>query len=487
MIRRPALRLPAIPLLALSAATAAAADVPVAACFAPGTSPRYVEEIAARIAEMGAQLSLTVQPPTFQFRDTSRWTETATDGRNLRQGDPTTITWSIVPDGTRVDGFIGEGRRDSELEAFLDGIYGSRVVWLGLFDKVFDRWSELNGVTYVFQPTDDGAAMTTSGLPAGELGVRGDVRIAGHQLDGTGGVLAYNFFPDNGGDMVIDTTDTTFNDTAADSLFLRNAVAHEHGHGLGLEHVCPANQTKLMEPFISRRYDGPQHDDILATNRGYGDRFEVNDTRSRFTDLGSIGVSSTLTETNLSLDNDLDLDYLRFDVTESQQITLILEPNGRTYLSGRQNSNGSCSPGSSFDSLAIRDLALELLNSSGITILASSDSGPAGATEEIVRFDVTGPASYFARVTADTVDEAQLYDLTIRTEVPFVPPTVYESLLDRVNIVTAGNEIGTAFSSPFQFLPDPGAILYYQVTDGAGNPAVILMVEDGPTDLRIVF
>ena len=69
-------------------------------------------------------------------------------------------------------------------------------------------------------------------------------------ITGNFGILAYNFFP-NSGDMVIDVPDSFYNNTSNNSLGLRNTLAHEHGHGLGLSHVCPVNQTKLMEPFIS--------------------------------------------------------------------------------------------------------------------------------------------------------------------------------------------------------------------------------------------
>jgi len=121
-------------------------------------------------------------------------------------------------------------------------------------------------------------------IASGVLGVRGDVRISGHFIDGNSGVLAYNFFP-NFGDMVIDTGDNTYNNTASNSLILRNILAHEHGHGLGISHVCPVNQTKLMEPFLTTAFDGPQPDDILAGNRGYGDDNEHNDTPGTATGL----------------------------------------------------------------------------------------------------------------------------------------------------------------------------------------------------------
>jgi hypothetical protein len=37
------------------------------------------------------------------------------------------------------------------------------------------------------------------------------------------------------------------------------------------------NQTKLMEPFLSTNFYGPQHDDILGAQTLYGDDYESND------------------------------------------------------------------------------------------------------------------------------------------------------------------------------------------------------------------
>ena len=62
--------------------------------------------------------------------------------------------------------------------------------------------------------------------------------------------------------MVVDTSDSFFLQTREDSLRLRNVLAHELGHGVGLSHVRPVTQTKLLEPFATTAFDGPQHDDI---------------------------------------------------------------------------------------------------------------------------------------------------------------------------------------------------------------------------------
>ena len=139
------------------------------------------------------------------------------------------------------------------------------------------------------EPNDDAVDLFTS---SGVVNLRPDVRIGGRHIDGNSNILAFNYFPNNG-DMVIDTNDSFYNDTSNNSLKFRNVLAHEHGHGIGIGHVCPVQQTKLMEPFVSTQFDGPQHDDIRAGQRLYGDRFEDNDTTGTATDLGVLGISTS--------------------------------------------------------------------------------------------------------------------------------------------------------------------------------------------------
>ena len=83
------------------------------------------------------------------FRLDNRWSATATDGGGLQRGDPTTLTWSFIPDGTSIPGGnqgAGEAASGSNLRAFLNGIYGSQAVWQAVFQQVFDRWSQLTGL-----------------------------------------------------------------------------------------------------------------------------------------------------------------------------------------------------------------------------------------------------------------------------------------------------------------------------------------------------
>ena len=385
------------------------------ACYAPGTPWSRVAEYASAMRQPPAISSLAAGPAlggpeAFQFLDNRRWGRTATDGGGLQQGAPTTLTWSIVPDGTSVFGYNGEPTANSNLRAFLDGIYGSEATWMPIFQVIFARWSELNGVSYVYETNDDGAAWTQFTIDSGILGVRGDVRISGHFLDGNSGVLAYNFFPDFG-DMVLDTGDNFYNDTSDGSLRLRNVLAHEHGHGLGLSHSCPVSATKLMEPFVSTAYDGPQHDDILATNRGYGDANEDNDATGSPTILGAFTGSQN--ETGRSIDGSGDEDFFRFTADASDTLDVTLTPVGSNYLAGPQNQNGSCSAGNFFNSQNQNNMGLEILAADGVSMIAMATSNGLGVAESVSNQLLTDSGNYFVRVMPGFEDAAQLYDLVL--------------------------------------------------------------------------
>ena len=400
------------------------------ACYAPGTPwSRVMEHANVEVAAsaIGSSLVPPAQqmspggPEAFAFVDGDRWSTTATDGGGLQQGDPTTLTWSIVPDGTSVFGYVDEPTANSTLRAFLDSIYGSEAVWLPIFQSVFDRWASLNGVTYVYEPNDDGDPWTSTTIAAGALGVRGDIRIAGHPIDGDSGILAYNFFPDFGGDMVIDTPDSFYNNTSDGSLRLRNVLAHEHGHGLGLSHSCPIEQTKLMEPFLTTAFDGPQHDDILASNRGYGDTNEHNDVTGSSTALGAFVGSQS--ENGRSIDDNGDADFFSFAANAEDTLDVTLTPVGSTYLAGPQRPNGSCSRGTLFNSLIQNDMGLEILDTDGISTLAMSTSNPAGVAESVSNQLLTTSGTYFVRVIPGFDNAAQLYDVIVTLVGPTTPPT----------------------------------------------------------------
>ena len=398
--------------------------VGMVACFAPDTPD----------ATMRAFTILNIQFNP-RFSNGPRWGATALDpGSTGTDGTPTTITWSIVNDGINIPGFNGEPDSPSDLRARLDALYGSSATWLPIFQGVFDRWQALSGLNYVYQPTDDGAVFDDS-LPGseGSAGVRGDVRIAGHIIDGPSGVLAYNFYP-NGGDMVIDSGDFDaggfYLTTSSSSLRLRNVLSHEHGHGMGAPHVCPVHATKLMEPFAQTTFDGPQHDDIRGAHQRYGDTNEPDDSTAQATLLTVSSPSTTVLGTppapamnfgsTLSLDANGEQDHFRFTAQPGVAYTLTLTPIGHPYEDNPQSGSccgsGSCCYGSYLDSASRMNLDLQLIASNGSTVLQTANLTPAGVAEAITNFAVTGGVSetvYVRVFGTGTADDVQLYTLTI--------------------------------------------------------------------------
>jgi hypothetical protein len=360
--------------------------------WAPGTPQAVIEEHEAGFATAGADVNTV---------DGMRWTTTATNGSGLTQGHPSTITWSVVPDGTALPTAQGEPVAGSNLRARLNELYDSIDDWLPVLQQVFDRWEAVSGIDFEYEPSDDGSAYGNNSR--GVLGVRGDVRIGGHFIDGNNGVLAYNYFP-NHGDMVLDTADSYFSNLSNNSIRLRNTVAHELGHGLGLDHSLPKSGTKLMEPTITTGYDGPQHDDILRVNRGYGDRLEGNDTAATAFDLGALSLTPTVV-TDVSIDDDSDVDYFRFTLSETATINLTLSPDGSTYTVGLEDGSNE-----SFDSRAQSDLSLEVFSAGAATVLASANLAGLGGTETLAGVSLV-VGEYLVRITG-AQNAAQMYTLS---------------------------------------------------------------------------
>lgn len=332
------------------------------------------------------------------------------------QGSPITLRWSIVPDGTS-----WSGSTPSTLQANLNSDFDDPQDWQDAFQASFDRWEELTGITFVriiSHPdgiSDDGAAYGAFGS-----GTRGDMRIGGRVIDGPGDTLAFNLFPSSlsgtGGDMTMDTSET-WDSGGGNFRFFRNVIMHESGHGIGIQHVCPDENSKIMEPNITTAFDGPQHDDIQAGQRHYGDPNEPNDSTGQATDLGAIGPIETFTVEGVSTDDNSDSDYYRFETTgDNRLITLTLTPIGEQYLQGDETP--ACDVGAVFDSLVQSNLTLQLFDSS-TALLDSVNDMPAGAAEMIVDFVAPTPDTYYARVLPDSSNTLQLYELDVTVSCEF--------------------------------------------------------------------
>ena len=372
----------------------------------------------------------------------SGWTNTSSGFSGL--GRPATLTWSVMPDGTSLPsshikdtGSSGGANTPSDLISFLDGVHHGGATpggndftqrnWWGLMNSTFERWDAVSGLSYSYEPQDDGASLGSS---SGILGVRGDHRIGGHSLDGQTSptVLAYSFFP-NSSDMVLDTDEINRWSNATNNYRLfRNMIMHEIGHGIGLNHVEPTNHTKLMQPFISTRFDGPQFDDILGAHRLYGDNNEEgpgNDTYSNATLLGTVLTGQTLSIGTdaadisvapdeidfVSIDDNSDVDYFRFTVNMASLLNLTLTPLGPTYQDGPNDDNVQ-----SFDSSAQGNLTLALYDTNGTSLLEFSNDTGLGQSEEISNYQLATAGDYYVRV-GGLNNAAQFFQLDI-TAVP---------------------------------------------------------------------
>ena len=392
-------------------------------------------------------------PPVSDFRYFSdpfdRWFgDSNAAGFTGVQGDPITLTYGIVPDGTaigqRANQPASESTGPSNLVAFLNNNVGPQSTWLPLIQDAYGRWGELSGLTMVYEANDDGAQMGPGGAP-GVDNVRADMRIGGRFIDGQSGsnTLAYNYSP-NSGDHVVDTSNSDFYSNANNNYRgFRNVFMHEAGHGLGFAHHESFDSQGLMEPFISTSFDGPQLDDILAVQRNYGDALEANGGNNSFNNATALGsltpvsitdpvselrIGSDASDTSnfvaanatdfVSIDGTSDRDAYGFTLTADGEVTLQLDPRGPTYFEGPQG--GTQTP---LNTKALADLALSLLDAGGNAI-ASGNLFGAGFGETISM--VLAAGDYFAvvRTQAGSDDNVQLYELAISAVVIPEPGTV---------------------------------------------------------------
>ena len=359
-----------------------------------------------------------------------RWTRTATNTSTGSQGTPITVTWSIAPDGTT----LATGN-SSTLIGFLDTTFGAgpggsdltQRPWFTFFNQAYDRINNVGGVTYVYEPNDDGRSYAQNNSARGVLGVRGDTRIGGYSFGNGSNTLATNFFPDYG-EMTINTDQAGYftNTTNNYSLF-RNTLMHEAMHGLGISHVGSSNAGFLIEPIVSNLFDGPQLDDILAIQRLYGDIYEKNggnDTFSQATPLGqlsptqqisigSVGNSTVISPEQvdiLSIDDDSDIDFFSFSLDTRLDVSLRAEPRGTTYLVGPEDGVQT-----NFNTLELSNLSLALFDTNGTSLLSLADTNPVGGPEQITPQLL--PGTYYARVSG-AQNDIQLYNFSLTGTVP---------------------------------------------------------------------
>jgi hypothetical protein len=395
--------------------------------------------------------------------DPDPWLSTAS-GSRTGNGDPATITWSIVPDGTSVTTLSGSSTSPSNLIAFMNTNFSGNASqpdltqqpWFALFEESFGRWAELGGVTYVYEPEDDGVLHASAG---GQLGVRGDIRIGGHHIDGASGTLAFNYLPPDGSDMVIDTGDAEFFSNASNNhRAFRDTVMHEIGHGFGMLHVISSSNL-LMEPTINTVFDGPQLDEVRGVQFYFGDVNEQsnggqgNDSAGLATSLGTIAagssatvgaganvpgqaISGTVTDF-VSVSNVDDTDYFSFSVSQPSLLDAALVPRGGVFTQASQGQVPT-----SFDANARNNLALTVLETNGTSILATASTNPAGAVESLADVILAAAGTYYARIQGAD-DTIQLYELSLSIDALLPGDFNFDGKVDAADYVVWRKGLGT--------------------------------------------
>jgi hypothetical protein len=367
------------------AATACVETAERSFCLAADTPPEVAEELLRK-------LPTWVESEDGRYIRLDRWTTTAS-GYSGVLGDPITLSYSFVPDGTWIP---GEGEASS-LYAVLDSQFsGDTAAWKQIFAECFARWATFIGITYIEESTDDGAAFPGS---PGILGVRGDSRIAAANIDGVNNVLAYTWYPAYGGDMVFDISENWAN-SAADYRFLRNVTMHEHGHCQGLGH-CVASNNQLMEAYYNGAFYGPQDDDIRGGMRNYGDYLEKNSVIADATDWGVLPAAAFLQD-NVSLTASSDNDYFKFTLASPMLLDVIMAPIGAYYVL----------EGVPIYTNQIMDLGFEIRSGDGTTVLTTINNGAEGVSETLTDYELAA-GDYWLRVRRFAGNDTQRYRLNL--------------------------------------------------------------------------
>jgi hypothetical protein len=216
-------------------------------------------------------------------------------------------------------------------------------------------------------------------------------------------------------------------------------MMHEHGHGIGLRHVYPINNTKLMEPGIDDQLDGPQEDDIRGTQRVYGDDSQANDDSANAADTGSL-ADGPIHLADRSIESTGMNDYFKFFAPDGSDVSITLTPIGTIYPMGE-----SAATVADVDALRIHDLAFQVLGTNGSFVAAMVNNTGPGESETLNDFHLGAEGTYFARVySVAGADDVQRYALDIDGDIQITSMQIVDHVLKRATLSPAMQTVADA-------------------------------------------
>lgn len=380
-------------------------------------------------------IAIVCFPALIQAHDdaTMRVKKTVNDSRSSK-GDPVTITWGIVPDGTSMPKYAaGPGvKLKSNFVASIDKAYKvkgapkgsdySKRPWLKILQKSLSEFESKTGITYKYVPYDDGSNFDYQSTP-GTKNRKPDLRIGGLTLDTAKGVRAYSGYPNSTGhvpNIVFNTGHPLFKDKKN----LHYLIAHESMHSLGIGHMLVNKHPRFsaVDRFGLGIGQGPQFDDLLSLHMRYGDKYEKNggnDSVQKATVLGELkagkklglgldakGLTVKAAEVDfVSIDGKSDTDVYTFIVKEKVSATIKLTPRGPEYEYVAENISKNAKK---INAAKLNDLKFTLAKKGSTKLTVSKE--PKGVAETMTT-NLT-PGVYYISVIGQG-DDPQLYSIEV--------------------------------------------------------------------------